>query len=112
MGYHSARACFSRRNKNRAKDGSFYWVDASIAPIFGKDGKIAKYIAVRFPITENKKFEEELSVKIEELENINKLMVGRELKMVELKEKLAQTEAEIKELRKKAHHEHPNKKSF
>ncbi len=87
--------------KNRAKDGSFYWVDASIAPIFGKDGKIAKYIAVRFPITENKKFEEELSVKIEELENINKLMVGRELKMVELKEKLAQTEAEIKELRKK-----------
>ncbi len=43
--------------KNKAKDGSFYWVDASIAPIFGKDGKIAKYIAVRFPITEKKEAE-------------------------------------------------------
>lgn len=84
--------------KNMAKDGSFYWVDASIAPIFGKDGKIAKYIAVRFPITENKKSEEELSTKAEELENINKLMVGRELKMVELKERLAEAEEEIKKL--------------
>lgn len=87
--------------KNKAKDDSFYWVDASIAPIFAKDGKIAKYIAVRFPITEKKKFEENLKERMEESENMNKLMVGRELKMAELKEKLAQTEEEIRKLKAK-----------
>lgn len=44
--------------KNKAKDGSFYWVDASIAPIFGTDGAIAKYLAVRFPITDKKENED------------------------------------------------------
>lgn len=46
--------------KNKAKDGSYYWVDTSIAPILGNDGKPAKYISVRFPITERKQAEEEL----------------------------------------------------
>jgi len=43
--------------KNRAKDGSFYWVDTSIAPVKGKNGKIERYIAIRFPITEKKEAE-------------------------------------------------------
>ena len=46
--------------KNKAKDGSYYWVDTSIAPILGRDGKPAKYISVRFPITERQLAEEEL----------------------------------------------------
>lgn len=46
--------------KNRAKDGTFYWVDTSIAPILGKDGKPEKYVSVRFLITERKQVEEEL----------------------------------------------------
>ena len=87
--------------KNRAKDGTYYWVDANIAPVLDEKGKIISYIAIRFLITERKEAEENLVAKAEDLENMNKLMVGRELKMVELKEKLAETEAEIKELRKK-----------
>lgn len=39
--------------KNRAKDGSYYWVDTSIAPIIGKQGRPERYIAVRFLITEH-----------------------------------------------------------
>ncbi len=46
--------------KNRRKDGSFYWVDSTIAPIFDTYGQIIKYIAIRFDITERKEAEEGL----------------------------------------------------
>ena len=37
--------------KNRAKDGTPYYVDAVIAPVLGENGKPKKYIGVRFEIT-------------------------------------------------------------
>lgn len=46
--------------KNKAKDGTFYWVDSSIAPILGKDGKPVKYISVRFLVSERQQAEEAL----------------------------------------------------
>ena len=36
--------------KNRAKDGSVYWVDAVISPVLDADGKPEKYIGVRYVI--------------------------------------------------------------
>ncbi|MGJ3236172.1 PAS domain-containing protein [Marivirga sp.] len=36
--------------KNRAKDGSVYWVDAVISPVFDADGKPKKYVGVRYVI--------------------------------------------------------------
>lgn len=45
--------------KNKAKDGSYYWVDTSIAPILER-GEPIKYISVRFPITERQQAEEQL----------------------------------------------------
>ena len=41
-----------------------------------------------FDYTEQKKKQEELQLKTEELEQTNKLMIGRELKMIELKKEL------------------------
>ena len=38
--------------KNRAKDGTPYYVDAVIAPILGENGKPHKYLGVRYDITE------------------------------------------------------------
>jgi PAS domain S-box-containing protein len=38
--------------KNKAKDGSTYWVEATIAPVLGEDGTPVKYVGVRFDITE------------------------------------------------------------
>ena len=37
--------------KNRAKDGTPYYVDAVIAPILGENGKPKKYLGVRYDIT-------------------------------------------------------------
>ncbi|HKQ48029.1 MAG TPA: response regulator [Phycisphaerae bacterium] len=45
---------------NRAKDGSFYWVDCIIAPFKGADGKMAKYVSIRSDITERKRAEQSL----------------------------------------------------
>jgi len=43
---------FRGKIKNRAKDGTPYYVDACIAPVMGENGKPRKYIGVRYDITE------------------------------------------------------------
>lgn len=43
---------------NRSKNGRYYWVDSIVAPLFGTDGSIEKFISVRFDITERKKAED------------------------------------------------------
>ena len=43
--------------KNKAKDGSYYWVDTSITPVLGASGHPERYISVRFLITDRKERE-------------------------------------------------------
>ena len=52
---------------NRAKDGTLYWVDVLILPIFDDDGKVEGYYAIRHNITQLKELvekEKQLSLKV------------------------------------------------
>jgi len=61
--------------RNRAKDGSFFWVDATIMPFMGKDNKPRSYISIRTDITERKLAEHALR-RSQKMEAIGQLTGG------------------------------------
>lgn len=69
-------------------DGQPIDVEATAVP-FNFEGKTAVQV-VFHDITQRKKLEEELKKKAENLEKMNQFMIGREVKMVQLKKELSQ----------------------
>jgi len=94
------------------KDSSIRWVRTTLVPRINPEGQLLSYDGVITDITERKRAEEkirglneeleqrvkertiELERRNHELEEMNKAFVGRELKMVELKERIKELERE------------------
>ena len=53
--------------KNKAKDGSFYWVDTTIVPFLDSSGKPYQYVSIRSDITKRKEGEQELKTILKEI---------------------------------------------
>ena len=52
---------------NRAKDGTPYWVDSIIAPFTGADGRVEKYVSIRYDISASRRAMAELARERERL---------------------------------------------
>jgi PAS domain S-box-containing protein len=87
------------------KDGQVIHVALTISPIKDARGQIVGASTIARDITERKRVEEVLQKRNDELERLERLVVGRELKMVELKSRIACLEAAPA---KKQEREHEN----
>ncbi|GHB57068.1 hypothetical protein GCM10008107_02460 [Psychrosphaera saromensis] len=62
--------------RNKAKDGSFYWVNTTIVPFLNDENLVTRYIAIRTDVTENKSNQNALVQSKEQHESLIKNMPG------------------------------------
>jgi len=77
------------------KEGAMVHCSFIGMPIRNKEGKTVNWVGINLDITAQKKVEAELMCKIKELEDINNLMIDRELKMIELKNENKKLRAQL-----------------
>jgi PAS domain-containing protein len=71
------------------------WYHTWAYPIFDKNNNLSNVIVQHLDITDRKETEEKLLEKFKELEQMNKHMIDREIKMIELKERIKELEKEV-----------------
>ncbi|BCD62946.1 hypothetical protein NitYY0826_C1834 [Nitratiruptor sp. YY08-26] len=63
--------------KNRAKDGTTFYVNTTVIPILDWNGDITEFVAIRYDVTNSVKLQEKLQKKEKELETLNKELEKR-----------------------------------
>lgn len=75
------------------------WCEGFISPIKDDDGKITRLLFYSTDISAKKSIEKKSESEEKSLDTISGLIVGRELKMVELKEKIKKLESELSKIK-------------
>jgi PAS domain S-box-containing protein len=65
--------------KNKAKDGTVYWVDTTIVPFLNEQGKPRQYVAIRADITDRKRAEEILARQAAIIESSDDAIISKTL---------------------------------
>jgi PAS domain S-box-containing protein len=83
--------------KNRAKDGSIYWVETTIVPLVGPDGRPQQYVSIRTDISKSKLAAEALVGKALELSRQAEEL-SRSRQALETQARMLQSEARYRGL--------------
>jgi PAS domain S-box-containing protein len=81
--------------KNRTKDGTYYWVDAIIAPVLDDNGKPKEYIAQRFVINDKKEKEGEMKQILAEAQAKEEELRQNMEEMKAIQEEMSRVQREI-----------------
>lgn len=79
---------FSVEILNRSRNGRQYWVAIEAKPIRDDTGQITHYMAIESDITTRKADEERIRNAMSELERVNRVMMNREHRVLELKRQI------------------------
>jgi len=72
-----AKNIYKATVKNRAKDGSTFYVNTTVIPILDTKGAIEEFIAIRYDVTKEVFYRESLEKKEQELAHLNKELEKR-----------------------------------
>lgn len=87
---------FTGEIHNKRKNGELYIAEADIAPILDSNGEVEFFVGIERDITKMRMSQKDINDKVKELNRMNNLMIGRELKMVELKKQIQKTKGDKK----------------
>ncbi|MEW6408993.1 MAG: GAF domain-containing protein [Nitrospirota bacterium] len=84
----------------KRKDGEIIYVSINATAVKDLEGRTIQFEGLLIDVTKRKKAEEELRKHLDEVEKLNKFMIGRELRMTELKKKIKELEKQLEKQQK------------
>jgi PAS domain S-box-containing protein len=79
------------------KDGKIIWTEQINIPVYDEHENLIAIEGIARDITKRKKMEDELKKRVKELEDFYGMAIGRELRMIELKEEIERLKEELKQ---------------
>lgn len=73
---------------NKRKNGEQYFAQATVSPILDEQGNLVGFVGVEEDVTDELRIKNEKSQALMKLSKFNDLMVGRELKMAQMKKEI------------------------